>query len=528
VSAGLEVHGARKSFGSVQAVKNVSLEIGANEIVGLIGPNGSGKTTLFNCVSGFERLDAGRVIWQGRDVTGWSPNRRARAGLVRTFQHVMVFPEDSVVANLSHALRCANPGGLTSIRRSSVRGRRRASASVEEAAKQTAHIVGLDQWVSDDVSVGELPHGVHRLLGVGMALAVNPRLLMLDEPAAGLHAQEVVALAGVLRHLHQSGVSVLVIDHNMNFLLELCNRVVVLDLGEKLMEGTPAEVRADRRVISIYLGDRAAGAAPPSLAAAPRAAEAAGGPAGPVPPGTAPPVLDIQDLYAGYGPVTILREVSVRVDDASVVTVLGPNGAGKTTLLRSISGAATVSSGRIEYAGQRLNGRPPSAIVALGVAHVLEGRRVFASLTVEENLRVAAADHSRHDVAASVAEAFETFPDLARLRALRGNQLSGGQQQQLAIARALMSKPRLLLLDEPSLGLSPRLVEVMLGVIQRIIEQRRVSVLIVEQVVWLAKEIAERAYVLERGRVVYEGAAADLDEEEIAHLYFGGAADRAG
>jgi len=520
VSAGLEVHGARKSFGSVQAVKDVSLEIGPNEIVGLIGPNGSGKTTLFNCVSGFERLDAGRVIWQGRDVTRWSPNRRARAGLVRTFQHVMVFPEDSVVANLSHALRCAHAGGLTSIR-----GRRRASASVEEAAKRTAHIVGLDQWVSDDVAVGELPHGVHRLLGVGMALAVNPRLLMLDEPAAGLHAQEVVALAGVLRHLHQSGVSVLVIDHNMNFMLELCDRVVVLDLGEKLMEGTPAEVRADRRVIAIYLGDRAAGVTQPRpVAATPRAEEAADEPAD-----SAPPVLDIRDLSAGYGPVTILRDVSLRVDDASVVTVLGPNGAGKTTLLRSISGAATVSSGRIDYAGQRLNGRPPSAIVALGVAHVLEGRRVFASLTVEENLRVAAADHSRHDLAASVAEAFETFPDLARLRALRGNQLSGGQQQQLAIARGLMSKPRLLLLDEPSLGLSPRLVEVMLGVIQKIIEQRRVSVLIVEQVVWLAKEIAERAYVLEQGRVVYEGAAADLDEEEIAHLYFGGgAASRAG
>jgi ABC-type branched-subunit amino acid transport system ATPase component len=556
----LEVREVRKAFGGVRALDGVSVEVHADEVLGLIGPNGSGKTTLFNCISGFEHLDGGRIVWQGHDVSRWSPDRRSRAGLVRTFQQVMVFNEESVFVNLCQAILCANWTRPVRSQRREAQG----SQDVAAAALRTAHLAGLDRWARSETPVSELAHGTQRLLGVGMALATGPALLMLDEPAAGLHDDEIDVLASVLTALPEAGVSVLVVDHNMNFVLNLCRRVVVLDSGEKLVEGTPEEVGKDPRVINVYLGSSLATGAKAS--SAPDANDPNESPAaaaltamyemvetGDLPnadthgtasvgdsaptgrsdseagsQSTPPPRarLVVRDLYAGYGTAVALRHANLVVNDGEVVAVLGPNGAGKTTLLRSISGAARILSGSIEYEGGRLNGRSPDDIMNVGIAHVLEGRRVFASLTVEENLKVAWGKASRDTRWADLQRIFDTFPDLARLRELRGDQLSGGQQQQLAIARALMSRPKLLLLDEPSLGLSPVMIEVILDVIRRVIADMGVSVLLVEQAVWLAREVADRAYVLDSGSVVYEGRLAELDHDQMASLYFGSAERR--
>ena len=524
------------------------------ELVGLIGPNGSGKTTLFNCISGFERIGSGSVEWNGHDVTHWSPDRRSRAGLVRTFQQVMVFPEMSVLANIAQAIRCAGSSGKLSHADGSrqgylttVRAKFALGAGYREAALRTADIAGLGSLArASDAPVSELSHGSQRLLGVAMALATGPSLLMLDEPAAGLHDDEIAVLGDVLAGLPATGVSVLVIDHNMKFLLGLCTRIVVLDSGEKLVEGAPSDVIANPKVIDVYLGSQFRGEGsdtPHRLATSesqdehesdadiaplyvtkatliPSGNDKMSADKATVPAGSTR--LSVNALMAGYGSVTILRDISISLGHGEVITILGPNGAGKTTLLRSISGAARVFSGIIEYDGQSIVGRSPNQIVRLGIAHVLEGRRVFASLTVEENLRVADLAVRATTESMGLTGIYETFPDLYRLRRLRGDQLSGGQQQQLAIARALMSNPQVLLLDEPSLGLSPLLVDVMLDVIRRVIDHTGVSVVLVEQAVWLAKEVAQRAYILENGSVVFQGPISDLDRGRMADLYFGG------
>lgn len=240
-----------------------------------------------------------------------------------------------------------------------------------------------------------------------MALATQPGLLMLDEPAAGLHDEETRLLAKVLSELPNIGVSVLLIDHNMRFLLGLCQRLVVLESGEKLAEGTPDEIVKDNRVIEIYLGSRFRGqdeaaaasalgglsaSSPDQSVSRPRPMPAqAEVRLAPLPSQNAEPHaeagqrLAVRGLHAGYGPVKVLKDVSLTVADGEVMAVLGPNGAGKTTLLRAISGAVRLFSGVIEYDGTSIAGLPANEIVRHGIAHVLQGRRIFSSLSVEEN-----------------------------------------------------------------------------------------------------------------------------------------------
>jgi branched-chain amino acid transport system ATP-binding protein len=238
-----------KSFGDVRAVQDVDLEIGADEIVGLIGPNGSGKTTLFHCMTGFQRPDAGRITWLGRDVTRWSPNRLAHQGIGRTFQHTMTFPDSTVLENVRRAIRCRGAAGFR-------------DATVTAKAREALETCDLSE-VADRV-VQDLPHGFQQLTGVAMVVAVEPRLVMMDEPAAGLHQSEQDRLGALVLRLRSLGISVAIIDHNMPFLLPLCDRMVVLDAGRVIATGRPDEIRRNPQVLEVYLGSAAGGVLAPT------------------------------------------------------------------------------------------------------------------------------------------------------------------------------------------------------------------------------------------------------------------------
>jgi branched-chain amino acid transport system ATP-binding protein len=237
--------------------------------------------------------------------------------------------------------------------------------------------------------------------------------------------------------------------------------------------------------------------------------------------------LRVEGLGAGYGRLPVLHEVSLRVDAGELVAVLGANGAGKSTLLRTISGALPARGGVIELDGRSIAGLSPDQVVRRGLAHVLEGRHVFGALSVLENLDLGSIGRPRAEARQTLGELLEIFPDLARLRHLRGGALSGGQQQQLAVARALMSRPRVLLLDEPSIGLSPHLVQSLCKLLAEVVARFQTSVVLVEQAVWMARELARRGYVLEHGRIVYDGPLADLGAGVLADVYLGDAAPEA-
>lgn len=233
------------------------------------------------------------------------------------------------------------------------------------------------------------------------------------------------------------------------------------------------------------------------------------------------PALALHAVSAGYGAVQVLREVSLEAGPGEIVAVLGANGAGKTTLLRAISGTVR-SSGRIEMTGSLLTGRSPERIVAMGVAHVPQGRGTFPRLSVEENLQVGGIRRRDRDVRADISRWYQVFPRLGERRGQQAGSLSGGEQQMLAVARAMMSRPKALLLDEPSLGLAPNVTYQVVQQLAEINAADRTTMILVEQNARLALSIAHRAYVLEAGTIALSGQAHELSEDDrLRRAYLG-------
>jgi branched-chain amino acid transport system ATP-binding protein len=233
-------------------------------------------------------------------------------------------------------------------------------------------------------------------------------------------------------------------------------------------------------------------------------------------------MLELRNVTAGYGAFTALWDVSLSIAAGEAVAVVGPNGAGKTTLLRVISGLLPLRSGELELEGARLTGRAAHEIVAQGIAHVPEGRRIFPALTVADNLKMGAyLPAARRRFAESLARVYDLFPVLAERAGQRAGSLSGGEQQMLAIGRALMSRPKLILLDEPSMGLAPVLVLRLFDLIRRVREEGY-TILVVEQNVRQVLKIVDRAYLLEVGRIKMEGRAAELSEEAFVRKAYVG------
>ncbi len=247
----LSVSGETKRFGGLLANDSISFEVEEGELLAVIGPNGAGKTTLFNVISGFFPPTSGSIHFDGKDITGASSHHVASSGLIRTYQLVQLFKHLTVAENVEIGSHRVTRGGVFSAL-FRPQWMRRQERDVSDNARELLRFVGLEDQA--DMPADTLPYGRQRLLEVARALAAKPRLLLLDEPAAGLNTQETVALAEVIRRIHGGGTTVILIEHDMSLVMQIAQRIVVLDFGKKIAEGTPDEIKAHPDVIAAYLG----------------------------------------------------------------------------------------------------------------------------------------------------------------------------------------------------------------------------------------------------------------------------------
>jgi branched-chain amino acid transport system ATP-binding protein len=512
----LDARQITKRFGGLYAVAGVDLAIRKGEILGVIGPNGAGKTTFVNCITGLDKPTSGTILFRGQDITKTPSYAIGRLGIARTFQIVKPLKQLSVRDNVAIGAMFGS------------RGKERTAGEARERAEEVLTRVGLGHritHVASDLTIADL-----KRLELAKALAMDPELLLLDEVMAGLNPTEIESAMELLRQINRDGVTLFVIEHVMKAIMGISERLVVLHYGKKIAEGKPEEIVESPEVIEAYLGERFA-----------RRARAAGRPEDmtldgeflkaslpeeepwkPTLPLPGETLLEVKDLSSGYGEVQILREVSLEVKQGEVVALIGANGAGKTTLLYTLSQLLKPRSGSIRFAGRDLTRARPEEVVAAGIVHVPQGRRLFAGLTVRENLLQGT--YLRRD-SVGISEDLEwVFGLLPRLKE-RSNQmagrLSGGEQQMCAIGRGLMSRPNLLLIDELSLGLAPLVVDTLLDLISRI-NRNGTTVLLVEQDVQVALEHAHRGYVLETGKIVQTNSAPLLLEDpKIRQAYLG-------
>jgi branched-chain amino acid transport system ATP-binding protein len=473
-AAQLEVAGLVKRFGGLVAVKDISFSVKAGEILGLIGPNGSGKSTVMKSIIGIERPDGGSVRIDGVEVAGWPPHKIARLGVGMVFQHSRPLHRQTVLENIILGLL---PDRLMQIV---------PDAGIEKQARAIAERVGLGAVL--DRRPSTLPFADLRRIEIAKALARDPKVVLVDEPFAGLTSRETAAFAQLIAELRDSGRAVLLVDHNVKSVAALVDRVFAMFVGELIAEGAADEVMRDETVRRVYLGGDLAIAARPESAF--RDAET--------------PFLKVDNLNVFYGKAQALENVSLHVHQGEFVSVVGLNGAGKTTLFNAISGLLPYA-GEISREGRPLRGQTAAAIARGGIVQSPEGRELFTSMTVRENLDMGGQRLVAKDRAERLDWLFELFPILRARQAQTAGTLSGGEQQMLTIARALMMKPDLLILDEPTLGLAPVILEQISKALERLRQTTPITVLLGEQNVTFALPHADRVYVLEHSRIVWEG-----------------------
>ena len=488
-------------FGGLQALGGVDLEVREGEIVGLIGPNGAGKTTLMECISGFQPVTDGKISYRGEDLLRHAPGDRAELGIGRTLQNVRLFPYLTIVDNIRVALHRRQKTGV--VRHSlNLPAAREESREILAEAERIVGQVGMEAFAEKFAS--DLSYGTLRLLELACMLALRPTFLLLDEPASGISQKETEALGPLLRRIKaDTGATVLMIEHDMPLIMGLADWIYCLDAGTVLSAGRSATVQNDPRVIEAYLGTPAEQQLV-AASARKRTTDTA-----------AEVLLECEGIDVFYDKVQVLYGVDFHIRRGERVALLGTNGAGKSTVLKAASGLVQPTAGSIRWKGEDITGMPAEKIVRLGLGQVPGGRGLFPTLTVGENLRMGGYlidDQSK--VEAEMERVMGYFPWIKDRLDQQAGTLSGGEQQQLATGRALMTRPEVLMIDELSLGLAPIVIERLMDTVQRLHEEEGLTVVIVEQQASFALGYTDRAYFMEKGEVRYEGPSAGLSERQ--------------
>ena len=492
----LQLHHVAKNFGWVAALQDVSFEMQAGETLGIIGPNGAGKSTLLSLISGAQRPTTGDILFAGQRLDRLSTHSIARLGIGRAHQIPRPFGRMTVQQNVLVPVHARGTSGRHSIAH----------------ADEVLDLCGLLDRKNE--LAGALTLLNLKRLELARALALRPRLLLLDEVAAGLVAHEITEITRLISSFQAQGITIILVEHVQAVVQALARRVIVLDWGRKIAEGTPAEIAANAKVIAVYLGIGENAAAQQAEPVVNVISEEIVQPEAP-----AVPLLATQGISVDYGKLRALRAVDFEVFAGEIVAVVGANGAGKTTLTRAIGGLIPIREGKILLDGKDITATPAHKRARLGIALCHEGRRLFQEQTIRENLELGAAYASSSastPFEERLEQIYELFPVLKERASSLAGRLSGGQQQMVAIGRALISKPRLLLLDELSLGLAPLIVDQLFDSFPRILAWGT-SIVLIEQHVHRSLAIANRVSVLERGRIVLSGLPAEVREHPLLH-----------
>ena len=483
----LVVRDLSKRFGGIHAVDGVSFTVRDRTLHALIGPNGAGKTTAFNLVSGLYMPDGGTIELEGRPIACLRPEDITAAGVGRSFQITNLFPALTIEENLRLGVQARH------------RHRFALWRSVDTLSDVTAETTELISYLGlkgiEQAEAASLSYGGQRLLDMGLALATRPRILLLDEPLAGLASAERQRIAALVKTV-SAEIPVLLVEHDIDRVFQIADHVTVMNEGRILVDGTVETTRNDTKVREVYIGSGAA------VVAAQSRASAAG----------LEPLLTIDGIETFYGKSHILNAVSFNVREHEILALLGRNGAGKSTLLKSLIGIAKPQAGSIILLGENTVSLPSAEIARRGIGYVPQGRGLFTGMTVADNLALGrlkrltgAGIHWEDDRIVTF------FPRLAKRWHMPADFLSGGEQQMVAVARALAGDVRVLLLDEPFEGLSPAVTEELFEAFDKL--RHEIALLIVDHHLDLALALSDRTVVLERGSVTWTGASSLLKDD---------------
>jgi branched-chain amino acid transport system ATP-binding protein len=485
--AALTVTDLAKSFGGIKAVQGVSFAVKDRSLHALIGPNGAGKTTAFNLISGMYNPDAGTVMLEDRPVTGLSPGAVTQAGIGRSFQITNLFPALTVMENVRLAVQSRDPKRFNFW--TAAKGLAQVNQETD-AMIRTMGLAGIEQ-----VQAGSLSYGGQRLLDMALALSTKPRVLLLDEPLAGLAATERERIGRLIKQI-SADIPVLLVEHDIDRVFQLADAVTVMNDGQVLVDGSVGRARSSPKVQEVYIGSgsHALAGRPRHSAAQPQA------------------LLVLDGVNTFYGKSHILRDVSFEVREKEIVALLGRNGAGKSTLLKSIVGIAPAASGSILLGSEQLTGRSSAEITRRGISYVPQGRGLFAGMTVAENMELGRL--RRRNQAGTYWDEdkiFAFFPRIKERWRSAADYLSGGEQQMVAVARALTGDTRVLLLDEPFEGLAPAVIEELFEAFDKL--RQEISILIVDHHLDLALALSDRTVALERGQIIHVGPSQALSQD---------------
>ena len=554
----LQVRNLNKSFNGLKADDNISFDLHQGEVISIIGPNGSGKSTTINLISGFIKPDSGLIDIDSETVAGLSVPDISERGLARTFQNGRVFGaltvDENVALGFHKRLNAQRPfkelQRYPIVRWLSLLGE--TALALVPGPKSHQENQDVNERVEREVDrfkerLGSrrgdytytLSYANRRRTEIARAHISEPKLLLLDEPTAGMNQSETAEVLQQLQHLKAQGHTILLVEHKIELVTALSDHVIAMDGGRIIAYGEPDEVRNNPQVVESYLGKRreirktTVATGQKDILAKQNAIEADDAVAKVEEPASKsaeqrePALLTLDNVDIYYGQVHALQGVSIEVPKGAIVSLLGGNASGKSTTMKTILGLNHPKNGKLIYEGNDITQLSTRHRVQGGIAAVPEARRIFPAMTVEENLLTGAYTRPKgSNIDDDIAQMYERFPRLKERRAQQAGTMSGGEQQMLAFARALMSHPKIICMDEPTMGLSPKLVEDVLEQIAKLRDELGVSVLMVEQQAELALSIADYGYVLQNGRIRLHGKASELlHNPAVQEAYLGGAVE---